>query len=69
MSSFDLNRLAERLRSAAERTSSLTVTISSTDLILSKDGYGSGRSEGVPFAALFLRDEDILAKALDRLGC
>jgi hypothetical protein len=69
MSSFDLNRLAERLHAAAERASNLTVTISSTDLILSRDGYGSGRSEGVPFAGLFLRDEDILAKALDRLGC
>jgi hypothetical protein len=68
MSAFDLNQLAERLQSAAIRAEGLTVTLSANDLILSKDGYGAGRSEGVPFASLFLREEDVLAKALDRLG-
>ena len=35
---LDLNQLADRLRSAAERGEGLTVTLSATDLILSKDG-------------------------------
>ncbi len=65
---FDLNQLAERLRAAADRAAGLKVTVSGFDLILSKDGYGSGRSESVPFAALFLRQEDVLGQALDRLA-
>jgi len=64
---FDLAALADRLRAASDRTGGLKVTITATDLILSKDGYGTGRSEGVPFPALFLRKEDVLAQALDRL--
>ncbi len=64
---LDLNDLAERLRSAADRAAGLTVTVSATDIILSKDGYGTGRSEGVPFAALFLRKEDVLGQAINRL--
>ena len=66
---FDLNRLAERLAAAAERSRNLDVTVSSFDLILSRGGHGSGRSESVPFAALFLNDEDVLGQALARLGC
>ena len=64
---FDLNQFADRLKSASERTSGIKITISATDLILSKDGYGTGRSEGIPFPALFLREEDVLGKVLDRL--
>ena len=64
---IDLTRLAERLASAARRSGDLKVTASSTDLIFSKDGFGTGRSESLPFAALFLRDEDAVAQALDRL--
>ncbi len=64
---LDLKDLAERLHSAAERAEGLTVTVSATDIILSKDGYGAGRSEGVPFSALFLRKEDVLGQAIDRL--
>jgi hypothetical protein len=67
MSQFDLNQLADRIRAAADRAQGLTITLSANDLILSKDGYGTGRSEGIPFAALFLRQEDVLAQALDRL--
>ena len=63
----DLTRLAERLTAAAGRSGDLEVSASSTDLILSRDGFGTGRSEAVPFAALFLRDDDVLAQALDRL--
>ena len=44
------------------------MTVSAQDIIFSKDGYGTGRSEGVPFTALFLRKDDLLAQALDRLG-
>jgi hypothetical protein len=65
---FDLNQLADRLRSAADRAAHLKVTVSGFDLILSKDGYGAGRSESVPFAGLFLRDDDLLTQALDRLS-
>jgi len=64
---FDLAALADRLRAASDRAGGLKVTITATDLIVSKDGYGTGRSEGVPFPALFLRKEDVLAQALDRL--
>lgn len=64
---FDLERLAERLTSAAGRLDGVKVTVSNMDLILSRDGFGTGRSEAVPFAALFLRDDDVLAQALDRL--
>ena len=64
---LDLTRLAERLTVAAKRSADLKVKVSSTDLILSKDGFGTGRSESMPFAALFLRDEDVLGMALDRL--
>jgi hypothetical protein len=63
----DLAALADRLKAASDRASGLKVTVTATDLILSKDGYGTGRSEGVPFPALFLRKEDVLAQALDRL--
>ena len=65
---FDLNRLADRLTAATARLEGLKVTVSGFDLILSKDGYGAGRSESVPFAALFLRDEDMLGQAIDRLS-
>jgi hypothetical protein len=64
---FDLNQLAVRVRAAADRSSALKVTVSGFDLILSKDGYGANRSESVPFAAMFLREDDILRQALDRL--
>jgi hypothetical protein len=64
---FDLNQLAERLRAAADRAADLKITVSGFDLILSKDGYGTTRSESLPFAALFLRPEDVLGRALDRL--
>ena len=64
---FDLHRLAERLRAAADRSQGLTITVSGFDLAFSKDGYGTGRSESIPFAALFLDDRDVLAQALDRL--
>lgn len=65
---FDLAQLADRLRTAADRTGGLKVTISGMDLILSRDGYGTHRSETVTFASLFLRPDDVLAQALDRLG-
>ena len=65
---FDLDQLAKRLTTAAERAKDLNVTVSNFDLILSRDGYGTYGSQSVPFAALFLSDEDLLAKALDRLG-
>jgi hypothetical protein len=64
---FDLNLLADRLRAAADRSAGLKATVSGFDLILSKDGYGTGKSESVPFAALFLRADDALCQALDRL--
>lgn len=64
---LDLTRLAERLTVAAKRSADLKVKVSSTDLILSKGGFGTGRSESMPFAALFLRNEDVLGMALDRL--
>jgi hypothetical protein len=64
---FDLCQLAQRLTKAAERTDGLEVTVSNFDLILTKDGHGSGRSESLPFAALFLNDQDVLGQALDRL--
>ena len=64
---IDLTRLAVRLTAAAKRSGDLKVSASSTDLILSKDGFGTGRSESVPFAALFLRGDDVVAQALDRL--
>jgi hypothetical protein len=64
---FDLNQLADRLRTAADRSSGLKVTVSGVDLILSKDGYGVNRSEAVPFASLFVSDRDVLGQALDRL--
>lgn len=67
MTYVDFARFAQRARAAAERARGLTVTASSTDLIFSREGYGTGRCEAVPFAALFLRDEDLLAQALDRL--
>lgn len=64
---FDLAALADRLKAASDRAGGLKVTVTATDLILSKDGYGTGRSEGIPFPALFLRQDDVLAQALDRL--
>jgi hypothetical protein len=65
---FDLEQLAQRLRAAADRAAGLKVSVSGFDLIRSKDGYGTNRSEAVPFAALFLDERDVLAEALDRLG-
>ena len=67
MDTFDLNRLAERLQSAAGRAEGLTVTTSNTDLIFIKDGVGTNRSEAVPFSALFLQDRDLVGEALNRL--
>jgi hypothetical protein len=64
---FDLGKLAERVRGAADRAGGLTVTVSNFDLILSKAGHGANRSESIPFAALFLREDDVLAQALARL--
>ena len=64
---FDLKQLAERLQAAAGRGEGLTVEVTSTDLVLSRDGHGTGRSESLPFAALFLRPDDVLGQALDRL--
>ena len=64
---FDLSRLAERIQAAAARAEGYTVTVTSFDLVISKDGHGTGRSESVPFAALFLREDDVLAAALTRL--
>jgi hypothetical protein len=67
MSEFDLNRLAERLKSAAGRLKGLSVTVSNNDLMFSKGGYGTGQSEAIPFSALFLRDDDVIEQALTRL--
>ena len=64
---FDLKLLADRLQSVAGRGEGLTVEVTSTDLVLSRDGHGTGRSESLPFAALFLRSDDVLGQALDRL--
>jgi hypothetical protein len=64
---FDLDQLAQRLTQASGRAGGLDVTVSNFDLILSKDGHGTQRSESVPFAALFLSDKDVLGQALDRL--
>jgi hypothetical protein len=36
-------------------------------VILSRNGYGAGRSESIPLAALFLSERDLLAEALNRL--
>jgi hypothetical protein len=65
---FDLGQLATRVQAAAARAEGLKITVSGFDLILSKDGHGTNRSESIPFAALFLRGEDLLGEALDRLG-
>lgn len=62
---FDLQQLAARL-SAAARTLGFDVTISNFDLILSKAGHRTERSESIAFAALFLSERDVLAEALDR---
>jgi hypothetical protein len=64
---FDLDQLAQRLTVAAQRADGLDISVSSFDLILSKDGHGTHRSESVPFAALFLNDQDVIGQALDRL--
>jgi hypothetical protein len=65
---FDLDQLAKRLTDAAARAKGLEVTVSNFDLILAKDGHGTNRCESVPFAALFLSENDVLGEALDRLG-
>lgn len=65
---FDFKRLSQRLAAAAERIDGLKITVSNTDLIFSKAGYGTDHSASIPFAALFLQDEDLLAKTLDRLA-
>lgn len=65
---FDLDQFARRLTEAAARAQGLSVTISNFDLILSRDGHGTDRSESIAFAALFLSDRDLLGEALDRLG-
>ena len=68
MQTFDLAQLADRLHAAAERAKGLQVTVSPTDLIFSKDGYGTGKSESVGFQLLFLQpDRDLVGEALDRL--
>ncbi len=64
---FDLKMLADRLEDAAGRSAGLTVEVTATDLVFSKDGHGTDGSESVPFAALFLREDDVLAQALTRL--
>lgn len=64
---FDLPQLARRLEAASSRLQGLTVEVSATDLIFVKDGHGTGRSESMPFAALFIRAEDVVSQALDRL--
>lgn len=64
---FDLHKFADRVRAAADRAGGLTVTVSGFDVILSRNGYGAGRSESIPFAALFLSERDMLAEALNRL--
>ena len=65
---FDLNRLAQRLTAAAPRLEGYEVTVTSAELVISKDGgHGVGRSESVAYGSLFLRDDDVLAAALDRL--
>ncbi len=64
---FDLALLAQRLEAAAGRLDGLTIEVSATDLVLVKGGHGTGRSESMPFAALFLRSDDVLGQALDRL--
>ena len=64
---IDLKTIAERFQKAAERIEGLTVTVSNTDVIFSRDGYGTYQSASVPFGAIFLSDEDQIGKALDRL--
>jgi hypothetical protein len=64
---FDLDQLARRMTDAAKRAGGMQVTVSTFDLIISKDGHGTNRCESVPFAALFLSDKDVLGEALDRL--
>ena len=64
---FDLDQLARRLADAAKRADGLQGTVSTFDLIISKDGHGTNRCESVPFASLFLSDKDVLGEALDRL--
>ena len=65
---FDLQTLADRLTAASARAASLSVEVTQNELVFSKDGHGTGRSESVPFAALFLREDDVVAQAIDRLG-
>jgi hypothetical protein len=64
---LDLDQLARRLSEAAQRADGLDISVSSFDLIISQDGHGTRRSESVPFASLFLSDQDVLGQALDRL--
>ena len=64
---IDLSLIAQRLQAGAHRAAAYEVSASGADLIISKDGFGTGRSEAVPFAALFLSDKDLLGQALDRL--
>ena len=65
---FDFPELARRLQAATDRLEGLTVEVSATDLIFVKDGHGTGQSESMPFAALFLRPDDVVGQALDRLA-
>jgi hypothetical protein len=64
---FDLDQLARRLSEAAQRADGLDISVSSFDLIISQDGHGTRLSESVPFASLFLSDQDVIGQALDRL--
>lgn len=64
---FNLDKLADRLKAVAGRASDITVEVTATDLVLVKGGHGTGRSESLPFAALFLQPADMLGQAMDRL--
>ncbi len=64
---IDLQTIGDRLQAAAARCDGLTVTVSSSDLILSRDGYGTYQFVAVPLMAIFLSDDDLVGKALDRL--
>ncbi len=65
---LDLHALARKLTDAADRCAEAKVSVSNFELIISRDGHGTGRSESVPFALLFLSDQDVLGDALTRLG-
>ena len=72
---LDLAKLADRLRSAAERISSspagLCAEVTATDLVIaahgSDGGHGQGRTESIPFGVLFHDPNDRLADAIERI--